>query len=276
MKEAERAEVLAVLQENSNIINADGEEFFKNLSENEKFKYLISDMVKGKAIIEEDGDGGIKIDLPMEQTADVKIEKATEAELEAIAAKKAEQEAKAAEAEVGESTQAPIEEAQIAEEAYVAEAPVEQAAPAYAEPVQEAAAPAAESSDLDAAIEAEMAKMKNEGLIHDNSEIVIDKESADEDGFDYSASYERPSADEVVEESSLNETAEAPSYTEPEAAAETSTQVEVVQEPEPAPEGESDLDRQIREEMEKMKSEGLVHDNSKIVIDKYDEDSMNY
>ena len=264
MKEAEKAQVLAILKENNNIIKTDGEEFFKNLKEDEPFKYLISDMVKGKAIIEDDDDGGVKIDLPMEQTQDVKIDKKDglkhNKKHEGQETETADAETISGMAEAGEMGEFGALDRSLSEQEQQAEpenTQTQQARgnvatePNYvysqgdttlaqtAEPAQEAGA-----SDLDSAIEAEMAKMKNEGLIQDNSEIVIEKDENDEYGDSYAY--------------------DTPSYTEPA----KPEQEEVKEEPAPAPEGESDLDRQIREEMEKMKNEGLVQDNSKIVIDK--------
>ena len=283
MREVERAKILAILKENSDIIKADGEEFFKNLSEDEKFRYLVSDMLKGKAIITEDDDGGVKIDLPMEQNQDIKIEKAAGEELEALAAKKANKNTNAnlsGEAtDVGEmgafGASPALEESQTMVEETIAE-PMAEAqsqtyeAPTYAEPAMQEATQATQVADVggvDADIEAEMAKMKQEGLIQDNSQIVVENYAEDED---YAPSYEAETSPEP------DQTQPEEQYSSPEPAqAET---VEVVQEqPAAEPENESDLDRQIREEMEKMKNEGLVQDNSKIVIEKIDdENSMNY
>lgn len=276
MNKAEKAKALAILKENSKIIKADGEEFFKNLNEDDKFVYLISDMVSGKAEINEDDgeDGGVRIALPMEKGEEIKIEKATAEELEQEEKKRkanATDETMAGSADMGEMgagsvapqpeeyTQENYPENGETEQENTKTEPVSYAEPqtnfAHEEPVVSG------DTALDSDIEAELNKMKEEGLVQDNSQIVIEQEPNEEE-------YGAP--EYVQEEPKMEE----PAYSEPEQAtyAEEQTQEASAEEPKE----ETDLDKEIREEMERMKNEGLVQDNSKIVVEKYEDEEKSY
>ena len=269
MKDAEKAKITATLLDNNAIIKADGDEFFANLKEDEAFKYFVSDMVSGKTnVVEDDEDGGIRIEFPMEKAAEVKIEKATEEDI-----------LKEGRADVIlNNTETVLSSSDVAERGASGANSFEQESFNNSELEENS------SNNIDNNLNATAADFDSSINLNENSsnekqesddiykEEYAEKQELDKGQTSISNEYftENKASKEGLQESIKSEPVGYDKQTESDEVADLNE--------EEKPSEESDLDREIREEMERMKNEGLMQDNSKIVIDKYDEDedSMNY